>query len=115
MNRYLIKSDTEVFEDNFNDGEGKFAKSYDMEGKIEAETPRDAVLKFIAGKLFFTDGTLDADGDIEEGTQKVYRTKVDDDNSEPSETQIEAWKCGKIDLYNSYTRFRVFQLVEHAF
>lgn len=115
MNRYLIKADTEVFENNFNEGEGRFANAYDIEGKVEAETPRDAVLKFIASKLYFTDGTLDADDNVEEGSQKVYCTLVDVENTEPSETQIEAWKRGEIVLYNSYTRFRVFQLVEHAF
>ena len=70
MNRYLIKSDTETFEDNFIKGEGKFAICYDLEGKIEAETPRDAVLKFIASELYFTDGTLDKDEDIEEEAKK---------------------------------------------
>lgn len=113
MNTYLIKSSTEAFEDNFNDGEGKFANAYDTEGKIEAETPRDAVLKFIAEELYFTVGSLDEG--MEEGSDKVYCTQVDSDNAEPSENQIEAWKRGEIALYNSYTRFTVFQLVEQAF
>ncbi len=113
MNTYLIKSSTEAFEDNFNDGELTICKFDRTEDEIEAETPRDAVLKFIAETLYFTEGTLDED--MEEGSQKCYCTQVDSNGTEPSENQIEAWKRGEIVLYNSYTRFTVFQLVEQAF
>jgi hypothetical protein len=113
MNEYLIKSITEVFEDNFEKGEGKGVNVYGVEGKIEAESPRDAVLKFIANNLYFTDGTLEED--IEEGSQKVYCTLVDNENNEPNNPQIEAWKRGEIVLYSSYTRFTVSQLIKQTF
>lgn len=113
MNQYLIKSNTEVFEDDFEKGEGKGVNCYDFESTVEAESPRDAVLKFIANKLHFTDGTLDED--IEEGSQKCYCTMVDNENTEPNNPQIEAWKRGEIVLYSSYTRFTVFQLTKQTF
>lgn len=112
MNRYLIKSFTEVAEDIFEDGEGHFVNSYDLESKIEAETPREAVLKFIANKLYFKAGTLDEG--VEEGSSVVYCNTVDNDNTEPSETQFEAWKRGEIPLYNSYTRFSIYLLTEQT-
>jgi len=116
MNKYLIESITEVFEECFTYGEGKFANQYSTDGRIKAKTPKEAVLSFIATNLYFTNGELyaDQDGGVEI-SPPVYYTQVDNDNEEPSKSQKDAWERGEIVLYNSRTTFRVYLLTQQTF
>lgn len=108
MKEYFIKSTTEVFEDNYIDGEGRGVNCYEIKGEVKANNEKEAVTEFLAKHLFFTNGDLDD----EDG---VYYNTVDNENNEitHADTEIfEKFKNGEIILYNSYTRFRVFELIE---
>ncbi len=109
MTKYLIKSNTEVFEDNYIDGEGRCVNWHDAKSEINAENPLQAINNYIEKVLCWTNGTLDLDCE-----EPVYVNVVDADNCGVGEgnNEWEQFKNGEIKLYNSYTRFKIYQLTE---
>lgn len=108
MTHYLIKSFTEVFEDHYQDGEGKNVNFYTNTREITAENVKEAILSFLEKELYFKAGDFD-----DETT--IYSTTVDNENNEISEKDthiMEQFKNNEITLYNSYTRFQIFEMNE---
>lgn len=108
MTHYLIKAFTEVFEDHYTDGEGVSVDFYTNTAEITAENVKDAILNFLGKEMYFSNGYFD-----DETT--IYITTVDNENDEVSEEDtriLERFKNNDIILYNSYTRFQIFEMHE---
>ena len=112
MTDYLIQSSHDVYEDTFEEGEGKCVNSYFMDGRVKAKNMEAAVNKYYELNLFY-DYRKDNIADSEENDFSLYDSiLVDSENMQASEYEIEEWKVGKKKLYRNDITIKVFELIQ---
>jgi hypothetical protein len=109
--KYFIKSSHDIFEDSYENGEGKQVNSYRMEAEILAGSPAEALEKYSSKILGFD---LDSENlDIDEETGLFWANiLVDKDNMQASIEQVEKWKKDEIALYSDFFNFRIYELTQ---
>lgn len=99
--KYLIESRHEVFEDNFEEGEGELITEYNISSMIEAESAVDAIEIYFKSTLGYTFEISTVGFEDEEliNCVLVDKTLVEVFNDEPD---YKRWEDGEINLYNNY-------------
>ena len=99
--KYLVESRHEVFEDNFEDGEGKLITEYNRSSMIEAESAVDAIETYFKSTLGYTFEISTVSFEDEELINCVLVDKnlVEVFNDEPD---YKRWMDGEINLYNNH-------------
>lgn len=104
MNKYHIKSYHDVYEDTYQEGEGKFTNHYEMDGIVEADEALDALQKYGKEVLGY-----DYDG-YEINTHDdvlSYDILVNEYCMESTADEITRWKKGELKLYNDHITFDI--------
>ena len=115
MKNYIIKTNHEIEIDNFNEGLTDYVNSYNLEAKIQAETPREAIEKyfkeFLYYKFTFENAYIVHEEDEDEDKNTLYYdTLVDEETFEATESQKKLWKKGEKILYNNRTYLKIYEL-----
>ena len=115
MKNYIIKTSHEIEIDEFNEGLTNLVNTYNLEEKIQAETPREAIEKYFSSFLYY-DFTFEnayifhLEGDGDEKNVLAYDTLVDEEKIEATESQKELWKKGEKTLYNNRIYLKIYEL-----
>ena len=117
MKTYNIKTRHDIYIDNYKEGQGEHANFFDMEDKIIAETPRQAIEKYFEDILYysfsFENANIAHEEDEDEPKNTLnYSVLVNEDNSEANEMQKKEWKKNKIKLYSNNIHLTITQLIE---
>jgi hypothetical protein len=104
--KYYIKTWHDVQEYSHEDGELDHVNAYDMSDIIKANDPKEAIDKYINKVLGYM---FDVD-EIEVDESIYFDVLVDKNNMQASPQQVEAWKDGKIKLYNDYVNMEIYEL-----
>ena len=108
--KYFVKSSHDIFEDSYENGEGKQVNSYRMEAHILGDSPIEALERYSSRILGYE---LDAEDIDHENTGIFYANfLVDKDNLQASPEQVEKWKKGEIMLYSDVINFEIFELIK---
>lgn len=99
--KILVKSKAyvEVYEDDYEEGEGDYANAWDFDVRGEYDSAEELVKAIAKNSFIFSDKVKDysfIDSTIQTSAF------VNNDNEEPSKAEIEAWKNGELKLYNAY-------------
>ena len=103
--KILVKWCTvDVHEDDYEEGEGAYVQSYDLdlEGLERIYESIQALIKDIWGQSAFSDSIRDYAFTDANGGEIFSDVTLNDDNDVPSSEEIEAWKRGKLKLYNHH-------------
>jgi hypothetical protein len=101
---YLIKTYFDVFEDDYNEGEGKHVNQWAWESNHKA-------IESALQQHFEQVGlSYDVNYIYEDDGMRHYFWTVDDDSNEATEKQIEQWKQGKIKLYSLNANINIYKL-----
>jgi hypothetical protein len=106
MKKFKIISNHTVTEDSYKEGEIKDVNFYTLNETISAESPEEAVKKYINEKLYYGDTSFEKD----ECCGWYSDFLVESNNEEPTKNQIEEWKKGIINLYNNHVNFEVYEM-----
>lgn len=101
---YLIKTYFDVYEDDYNEGEGKHVNSWDYESK------HDAIESALQQHFDKLDLSYDAEHLYVEDGIRSYSWTVDQRNDEATKDQIEYWKEGKKQLYSLHANIKIYKL-----
>ena len=115
MKKYIIKTNHEIEKDEYNNGLTDYVNSYNLEEKIQAETPREAIQEYFDKYLYYSFDFKNAyifhlEDDSEEKNVLCYDTLVDDESFEATESQKELWKKGEKTLYNNRIYLKIYEL-----
>lgn len=114
MKTFKVITTHDVYTDDYKNGEGKHANFYEIDSTEKAETPREAIQKHFNKTLFLTINIEEAEAN-EEGTALLWANLVNEDNTEPSQYQLEEWIKGKLILYSDHIEIRVKELTDIKF
>ncbi len=117
MKMYFIKTNHEVFIDKFKEGELDYVNGYNIEAKVEAENPENAIKKYFNNHLYY-DFNMNSvyiphkEEETEEKNTLHYSVLVDVDNNEASGQEVEEWKQEKTQLYSNNIFLTIYELNE---
>ena len=101
---YLIKTYFDVYEDDYNEGEGKYVSQWDWESEHDA-------IESAMQQHFEQHGlSYDANYLFHEDDIRSYSWTVDEECSEATEKQIEQWKQGRKKLYSMHASIKIYKL-----
>lgn len=101
---YLIKTYFDVYEDDYNEGEGLAVNWWQHESEHDAI---ESALQQHFDKLGLS---YDANFLLEDDGNRWYSWIVDADNNEATESQAELWKQGKLNLYSLHANIKIYKL-----
>ena len=115
MKTYFIKTNHEVFIDKFNEGELDFVNAYNIEAKVKAENPENAIAEYFDKHLYYDFNMNNAhvphqEEEIEEKNTLHYSVLVDVDNNKASGQEVEEWKEDKLTLYSNNIFLTIYEL-----
>jgi hypothetical protein len=104
MNKYHIKSYHDVYEDTYQEGEGKFTNHFEINRIVEADEALDALEKYGKEVLGYEyDGyEVNTNNDV-----LSYDILINKDYMEATAKEITLWKKGKLTLYNDHITFDI--------
>jgi hypothetical protein len=103
---YLIRTCFDVYEDDYNEGEGKYVNSWDYQSKHDADEIQSAMQQhFEQHGLSYDANYLFHEDDI-----RSYSWTVDEECFEATEKQIEQWKQGRKKLYSMHASIKIYKL-----
>lgn len=100
---YLIKTYFDVYEDDYNEGEGKHVNSWDYESEHDAI---ESALQQHFGKLGLS---YDVNLLLEDDDNRWYSWMVYED-SQATDKEIQLWKQGKLNLYSLHANIKIYKL-----
>jgi hypothetical protein len=109
-NKYYISSTHNIYEDDYNEGEGKEVNYYTLKAIVIAENAKEAIKKYFENTLYYSFSFEYAIIDEEDTNILFYSNLVDENNSEASEAEKEAWKKGNKKLYSDNARIEINML-----
>lgn len=108
MKVFKIVSTHDVYEDSYNEGEGKHANYYTNSAEIKKETVEEAIKEYINNHLCYEY----SERLIHKEDNVLHLTViVDNDNLQPSKDEIKQWEEGKIKLYANNIAIEVYEVV----
>jgi hypothetical protein len=115
MKTYFIKTSHEIEIDEFNEGLTNLVNTYNLEDKIKAETPRQAIEKYFSSVLYYSFDFQNAyifhlEGDGEEKNVLCYDVFVDEESQEVDENDKILWEKGEKTLYNNRIYLKIYEL-----
>jgi hypothetical protein len=101
---YLIKTYFDVYEDDYNEGEGKHMTSWSWESE------HDAIESALQQHFEQAGLSYDAEYLYEDEDIRHYSWTVDEDCCEATEKQIEQWMQNKMKLYSLNASIKIYKL-----
>jgi len=101
---YLIKTYFEVFEDDYNEGEGKFVTHWSHQSQ------HNAIESALQQHFEQVGLSYDVNNIHEEDGMRYYSWMVDDECIEATEKEVEKWKQGKTKLYSQNANINIYKL-----
>jgi hypothetical protein len=112
MEKYKLVSIHHVYKDDYTEGEGEMVNNFVLSEEIEAENPKDALMKY-----FDFLGCEVTDEDIESMAKDTdedgiyhWSKQVDKDNCFVTPDEVEQWKRGKLTLYSDNFSVFIYEL-----
>lgn len=110
LQKYFIQSSHDIFEDSYENGEGKNINFYKNEALILAASPIQALERYVSRILGYE---LDAEDIDHENTGIFYANFLVDKDCYPASIEdVEKWKKGEIMLYSDVINFEIFELTK---
>lgn len=103
---YLIKTYFDVYEDDYNEGEGLAVNWW------QHESEHDAIESGLQQHFEKLGLSYDTNFLLEDDGNRWYSWIVDADNNEATESQAELWKQGKLNLYSLNANIKIYKLEE---
>jgi hypothetical protein len=115
MKTYFIKTSHEIEIDEFNEGLTNLVNTYNLEDKIQAETPRKAIEKYFSSVLYYNFTFENAYiMHLEEGGKDknvlIYDVFVDEESQEVDENDKILWEKGEKTLYNNRIYLKIYEI-----
>jgi len=117
MKNYYIKAEINVYEDNYEQGEGSHVNCWHNNTIVKGENPMAAAKNFFDKILRFSFDESNAVIDLEvEENVLQYSTIIDEENYEVENNskEFEEFKEGKKKLFSATSRLEIFELVPAA-
>jgi len=112
--KYEIRSDHDVYEDSYEEGELNAVNTYEDKWTVYAEDPMKAIEKYfdtVLNRKIDMATALD-DGLIDEDGRTFYYSYAENKyGEEPSEGEKASWKEGKTTLYSNNVSISISELV----
>lgn len=102
--RYLIKTYFDVYEDDYNEGEGLAVNWW------QHESEHNAIESALQQHFEQLGLSYDANFLLEDDGNRSYSWTVDEECSEATEKQIEQWKQGRKQLYSMHASIKIYKL-----
>lgn len=102
---YLIKTYFDVYEDSYNDGEGKHVNSWDCQSE------HDAIESALQQHFEQLGLSYDVNLLLEDDGNRWYSWMVYED-SQATDKEIQLWKQGKLNLYSLHANIKIYKLEE---
>lgn len=114
---YTFIIEQETYTDNYEEGEGKFINRTQFDSTVkDATSLEDALCKFWEQGLIGNTYDFNADKSgivLDKDSNKLMYNRTENKFHEiPSESELEQWKAGKIDLYAVYYYIKIFKKVQ---
>lgn len=112
MKKYKLKSIHYVYEDDHNEGQGKMINNFVLFEEIEADSPKDALMKyfdFLGCKVTEKDVESMAKDADEDGMYN-WSKQIDKDGCFVTPDEIEQWKRGELTLYSDSFSVFIYEL-----
>lgn len=115
MKKYIIKTNHEIEKDEYNNGLTDYVNNYNLEEKIQAETPREAIQEYFDKYLYYNFTFENAyifhlEGDGDEKNVLCYDVFVDEESQEVDENDKILWEKGEKTLYNNRIYLKIYEL-----
>lgn len=108
MKKYLIHADNTIHKFDYELGELDFINEYQIKEFIDAETPKDAISRFVKNGLCYS---FDIDEmETDEFGNFYFDILTDENNYQASIEDLELWKKGEYTLFNDYVRLKIYEL-----
>ena len=92
MKKFFIESSHDIFEDDWQKGEGREINFFKLSAMIDAKTKEKAIVKYYDEVLNYTYS----------GNYNQDSVTVDKDYIELNETELKEWREGKLAFINSF-------------
>ena len=113
LKTYLVRSEHEVYMNDFTKNDDKYVNGYSLEGIVEAVSPKEAIKEYIKEHLCykFDEKKIAQDEDC------IYYNATVDVNNEEAEDKdsFELWVMGEMTLYTNHITLEVFKLEKQIF
>lgn len=104
----VVSATVDVYEDDYNEGEGKHYTSYTLDIAGEEFDNLDDLQKQLNDNLYSYDNPVVFGGEYKDGYLKLVGGLTVDENCLPAdEDEIEDWKNGVKDLYSSIIEVKI--------
>jgi len=108
---FAVEGDISVYEDSYEDGEGKFVNAYDL-GMNKKYTLKELMKEF--SYFGFSDDPKDYMFGDHNGYSEIVSDCMQNKNGdEPTKDEIEAWKKDEIILYNARLSAHIYEVGVH--
>lgn len=109
MKTYKINSCHTVHEDSYKEGLQDHVQTYSLEAEIKANTPQEALQKYIEDFLCYDYSPTDIDIDLDDDLI-CTGWLVNEDNCTPTAKQVKQWKHGECILYANDVIFDIYEI-----
>tara|TARA_R110000868_G_scaffold409072_1_gene693858 strand:+ start:575 stop:925 length:351 start_codon:yes stop_codon:yes gene_type:complete len=103
-----------VYIDSYNEGEGNYVNSFDIESTQKTETIREAIENHFNNTIYLPFNFEHAETN-EDNKVMYWSNLVDEDNNEPSKYDIEKWKKEEKELYSNNIEIIISEIVPLKF
>ena len=103
---YLIKTYFDVYEDDYNEGEGKYVNQWDYESE------HDAIESALQQHFEQLGLSYDVNFLLEDDDDRYYSWTVDEECFEATQNEVEQWKQGRKQLYSMHANIKIYKLEE---
>lgn len=112
IKKYLIESSHDVYEDDYEEGEGANVNWYTQDSIIQAKDVKSAIKEYFEKTLYIDNFSFDNTATDEDQEVLFYSYLVDIENACITEEHIlHFWKLGKLRLYSNNVTLRVAEIV----
>ncbi len=105
--KYYIESWHEIYQDNFKEGEVAHVNSYSMSAMIEADSIKEALAKYYEKILLYDFYPAAV---VIDDCRFTDATNLNENGEEPSESELQDFRDGIIDLLIDYFVIEVSEL-----
>lgn len=112
IKKYLIESSHDIYEDDYEEGEGANVNWYTQDSIIQAKDVKSAIKEYFEKTLYIDDFSFDNTTTDEDQEVLFYSYLVDVENTHITKEHIlYFWRLGKLRLYSNNVTLRVAEIV----
>lgn len=115
MKNYMVKSLHEVFVDDYKEGEGEHANAYELSDEVQAESPKQAINKYLQDCLGYNLDFNNCEVNPDDKSNVQTSCLVNNDNIQPTNSEVKQWEAGNVELYSNHIDMFVYEVTEVKF